>query len=362
MLLKPLTDALALVSDRIRNFEHEFTNNEQQTRLSLVDPVLKALDWDPQDPTTVRVEYPVRQRNRNNIRADYALLSSSQEPVAFVEAKKLRSDLGDAHLQLFEYAVSESVPYSVATNGADWAIYKRVHQETGLLFQRLLRISILDRSPKVTAIMLLPLWKELLTSHSSIDYIAPALSTLETFPPKNTLQTKERLSDTPLGQDQALHQQPSRTVYLHDEPTPVDLGTTTHHIGLSDCETFTLNNPPIVLGRKPSELILPDGTKIPIKHWTSLLKEVVMWLFDNDQLNVELPWKGDRNFDRNVLQETPFRNRNGAIYKQQVKIEDDLYLLTNYNARNACNAASKLLADCGIDNSQAQVTMASQNK
>ena len=47
MLLEPLTDALALVRDRITNFEREFTNNEQQTRLSLVDPVLTALGWDP---------------------------------------------------------------------------------------------------------------------------------------------------------------------------------------------------------------------------------------------------------------------------------------------------------------------------
>ena len=87
-----------------------------------------------------------------------------------------------------------------------------------------------------------------------------------------------------------------------------------------------------------------------------------MWLFDNGQLNVKLPWKGDRSFDRNVLQETPFRNRHGVIYRQQVKIMDDLYLLTNYNARNVCNATSKLLVDCGIDNSQAQVVMVSQKK
>lgn len=31
MLLKPLTDALGLVQERIKNFEREFTNNESQT-------------------------------------------------------------------------------------------------------------------------------------------------------------------------------------------------------------------------------------------------------------------------------------------------------------------------------------------
>ncbi len=86
MLLAPLTETMGLVRDRIQEFEREFSNNELQTRLSLVDPVLKALGWDPQNPSVVRVEFPVRQRNRNT-KADYALLDSMQAPIAFVEAK-----------------------------------------------------------------------------------------------------------------------------------------------------------------------------------------------------------------------------------------------------------------------------------
>ena len=73
MLLEPLTVILALVHHRIKSFKREFTSNELQARLSLVDPVLKVLGWDPQNPTIVRVEHSGRQRNRSNIRADYAL-------------------------------------------------------------------------------------------------------------------------------------------------------------------------------------------------------------------------------------------------------------------------------------------------
>ncbi|MXZ26105.1 MAG: hypothetical protein F4Y80_14870, partial [Caldilineaceae bacterium SB0665_bin_21] len=81
--------------------------------MSLVDPVLTVLGWDPQDPSSVRVEYPVRQRNRNT-RADYALLASNQKPIAFVEAKSYGTDLGLAQDQLFEYGTGESVPYAIA--------------------------------------------------------------------------------------------------------------------------------------------------------------------------------------------------------------------------------------------------------
>ena len=183
MLLKPLIDALVLVRDRIKNFEREFTSNEAQTRLSLVDPVLTALGWDPQDPSVVRVEFPVRQRSRNN-KADYALLDSQQKPIAFVEAKSLGTDLGLAQDQLFEYGSGEAVPYAIATNGAHWAVYKRERQGTDLLFKQLLAISIADQPSTLVAIKLLSMWRELLTSQSSIDQIAPALSTLKTHQPK----------------------------------------------------------------------------------------------------------------------------------------------------------------------------------
>ena len=158
MLFEPLTEALKLVQNRIKKFEREFTNNEQQTRLSLVDPVLRALRWDPQDPTVVKVEYPVRQRNRNNTKADYALLDSGTTPVAFVEAKKLGTELGSAQDQLFEYTAGQSVPYAIATNGANWVVYKREQQDTGVSIQQLLEVSIPDLSPTMAAIKLLPLW------------------------------------------------------------------------------------------------------------------------------------------------------------------------------------------------------------
>lgn len=182
MLLEPLTDTLARVHQRIKSFESEFTNNESQTRLSLVDPVLKVLGWDPQDPSLVKVEYPVRQRNRRHTKVDYALLDSNDEPIAFVEAKRLGTDLGRAHHQLFEYGAGESVPYAIATNGANWAVYKQEQTGTDFSSKQLLAVSITNQPSTLAAIKLLSLWRELLTSQSSIDLIAPALDTLKAHP------------------------------------------------------------------------------------------------------------------------------------------------------------------------------------
>ena len=317
MLLEPLTDALALVRDRINNFEQEFTTNEQQTRLSLVDPVLKALEWDPEDPTTVKVEYAVRQRNRNNIRVDYALLASRFEPVAFVEAKKLGTDLGPAHHQLFEYAVGESVPYVIATNGAIWAIYKRERQGANLLFKHLLEVSITNQPLPLAAIKLLSLWKGLLTSQSSIDQIAPALNELK----------------------------------AESKPVPVVPPSV-------EDESFDLNNPPMVSHRKPTSLLLPDGTRKQISNWSSVLIETAKWLLANNKLTVNMPWKANPNSTRNILQQSEICNRHGMRIKQQVQIDSNIYLLINFDSKSICNVTAKLLDDCRIQNSKVKVTLA----
>lgn len=350
MLLKPLTDALGLVQERIKSFEREFANNESQTRLSLVDPVLKALGWNPQDPTIVRVEYPVRQRNRSaQAKVDYALLDSQREPVAFVEAKKLGTGLGLAHHQLFEYAVGKSVPYAIATNGADWSIFKQEQTGTDFHSKQLLAVSILEHSPTVTAIKLLSLWRGLLTSQSSIDRIAPALDTLETHPIKsNTARSFDARATTGHG---------------HGQPVPVlahamsEASTLTRLDRNSDA-TFTLSNPPDITGRSPDILVLPDGTPVHINTWSSLLKEIVRWLLATNQLNVAIPWHENPNSNRNVLQASTIYNRKGARIKQQVEITPGLFLLTNHNAQGNCQIAAKLLDDCGIQSSQAKVTLA----
>ena len=312
MLLEPLTDALALVHDRIRSFEPEFTSNEQQTRLSLVDPILKALGWDPQDPSFVRVEHPVRQRNRRPTRADYTLLDSNDESIAFVEAKKLGTDLGPAHHQLFEYGTGESVPYAIATNGTNWAVYKQEQTGTDFSSKQLLAVSITDQPSTLVAIKLLSLWHGLLTSQSSIDQIAPALDTLETqqlVPKTASVLTPRTATEEDRRQPLPKPVSPERVV----QETTGDRSIT----------TFTLRNPSDVTRGKPARLTLPRGTSRQIGSWKSLLIEVVTWLYDSNQLNVKIPWPPNRT--RKLLQYTKILQKNGVGYKQQSQNKPGLY-------------------------------------
>src|SRR6266852_713750 len=62
---------------------------EQNTKAALIEPVLRVLGWDIEDPDEVHREY--KQRSMDNP-VDYALVLDGK-PVLFVEAKGLRENL-----------------------------------------------------------------------------------------------------------------------------------------------------------------------------------------------------------------------------------------------------------------------------
>ena len=59
-------------------------SNEAITRYSLIDPVLRGMGWDTEDPSVVVPEY-----SSGEGRADYALFYNADKPAIIVEAKKL---------------------------------------------------------------------------------------------------------------------------------------------------------------------------------------------------------------------------------------------------------------------------------
>ena len=66
-----LSKTLELVRSRIARYRGDTTFNEEKTKASIIEPLLKALGWDTNDPDEVDREY--RPKSRDNP-VDYALL------------------------------------------------------------------------------------------------------------------------------------------------------------------------------------------------------------------------------------------------------------------------------------------------
>lgn len=142
MNAKKLQDLIETLKTRILNHGSKLAESEALTRYALVDPLLRELGWDTEDPAQVIPEYkPKDSRAR---KADYVLLGDDRDgrgffletkPVLLIEAKKLfqedgkhdvEKELLDAASQAEHYSSRDGVlRYFAATDGRRWYVYDR---------------------------------------------------------------------------------------------------------------------------------------------------------------------------------------------------------------------------------------------
>ena len=96
-------------------------NSEAQTKKSVIEPVLRGLGWNDNDPHEVVLEYSPPHSASG--RVDYALLGPEGKPLVFVEAKKLEKADERGEEQLFQYAYGQGVPLLILTDGKTWNFY-----------------------------------------------------------------------------------------------------------------------------------------------------------------------------------------------------------------------------------------------
>lgn len=117
-----VANAIEVLRKRIQQIrERKEILGEEDTKATLIDPVLAALGWDLQDIDEVRREY--RRKPQDNP-VDYALFLNRTECL-FIEAKSLEKDLSDHKwvAQNLSYATAAGVQWCVLTNGDEYRIY-----------------------------------------------------------------------------------------------------------------------------------------------------------------------------------------------------------------------------------------------
>ena len=97
------------------------SQSEALTRYALIDPLLRELGWDTEDPSMVVPEYRVP----NNQIADYVLFHGDR-PAMVVESKKLDESLqgGRALDQGILYCAHTGAGYFLLTDGNRWELYE----------------------------------------------------------------------------------------------------------------------------------------------------------------------------------------------------------------------------------------------
>ena len=236
-----LLQTIEKLKARIREHGAYIAPYESRTRVALIDPLLTALGWDVSDPSFVQIE----PRTVNGW-ADYALLGSNSKPVAYVEAKKLRS-AEDATGQTVSYAVQEniqsnaSVGYCASTDGDYWVLYNVFTQ------REVMRAAISNPDSAKTALQLIAIWRRSMADGS----VEQAAETV----------LADAVEATAGPDPESIEIPPPPP-----PPPPPEVWTPLTEVGAPKGATA------------PQEMKLPDGTIKPLRNWRSVLLETALYL------------------------------------------------------------------------------------
>ena len=169
MLLDDLIATLQKLQGYIHAHTEELNRREAATRISLINPFLRALGWDTSDIDQVRVEYPLNQRF-----ADYVLMNADGKPVILIEAKKLNKSLTDAFDQASRYCVYGRIPYFAVTDGQRWNLWRTRQQNVGQ-DALLMELDLLE-DPSLMCIKALALWQPNVSAHRVLSIAVPKVA------------------------------------------------------------------------------------------------------------------------------------------------------------------------------------------
>lgn len=119
-----LEESLEAFATRARRIAPE-CDNEEQTKVSLINPYLEILGYDVRDPLVCRLEYRA-DIGQGREKVGYAIMRDDR-PSILIEAKPATVDLSaalEAPAQLQRYFIAESAEFAVLTNGVVWQWYR----------------------------------------------------------------------------------------------------------------------------------------------------------------------------------------------------------------------------------------------
>ncbi len=309
--MQALLDTLQKVVNRIQNHTALLQVNEMLTRYTLIDPVLRALGWDTEDPTAV-----VPELSTQTGRPDYALLYNNQ-PIIMVEAKALYGNLQQAMQAGFQYCWQNGVPYYLITDGNTWELYDMQVMGGKNIFS----LTLTGKTTPLAdaARMLLAIW------HPAMPVVAPAPPlVIPSSPSSTTIPIPATASGTsvPTSVSPASTQNSQRSL---TPPSQIDLGRLQSVIkyGMSP----------------PKQVQFPNGHKQTVSGWSGLLTEVAIWVFPSLQQFGKLPFG-------NLIVNNPNSQR------RPKPVGNGWYMEASWSAPDSVKHANSLAQAAGVAPSQ----------
>ena len=318
LLEKNLLTLVEKLRERIDVHGDTLRQSEMQTRYALIDPLLRELGWDTENPALVRPEFKVAGK------ADYALLGDG-EPIMMVEAKKLDEPLQDKALdQAIKYCMRKGTRYCSVTDGRRWEIYEPHRGTIPITEKRVVQFDLKDQSAAEACLKALALWEIRVSGRIGIGQTPVVVPT-----PNRPAQPE---SPTP-----------------NTQPTPP---SPDEH----EWQTIAGLNPQRgSRPRPPVEIRFPDNSVVPLTTWRSLSVAIARWLVDGNHLKTShCPIATKPNGRTHYAVSTKPVHASGKPFAKSVQV-GPLYFETHYTGRTTAAVFRTIIKRAGQEPAQFKV-------
>ncbi len=316
MILESLLTLVETLRKHVDDHGDALRQSEALTRYVLIDPLLRELGWNTEDPDMVRPEFRVKNASDLFEFVDYALHNNGK-PVMMLEAKKLDTNLRDAVGQGIQYCIEEGTKYFSVTDGRRWEIYE-TYKPVPRDDKKIISFDLKDPVAEV-CLKALALWRpSVISGHVQVGQ-TPIVGLTDEPPSTATAQP--------------IH---GTTI---QEPSSVIDG--------QGWQPLSELNPQ---GRsKPTEISFPDRSTVRITAWKHIMVKSVHWLIDNNILNTSntpIPTPGGQSclVSTTGKELTSRSEKKGAFYFQ-----------VHNNAKNIVLQVRQIIQHVGQDPAQFKV-------
>lgn len=323
---------------KIEKYRTLYEQNETTVCHQLINPILKALGWNTENPDEVQPNVSTEEG-----RPDYTLIKN-QNPILFIEAKKLLVNVNDAEVlnQLGKYAFGEGVSFSVATNGVKWILVRSFEEG----------IKAKDRK----------IWEIDLEEKTNLEKNIRKLTTLSKENIENLdelIKKSQSIEDT---WKSLVDEQKSLTTALTEVLENKLTEITDFKFDREDIEKFVEDKIQVFKFEQTHEddvmdieesnsydnSHFPTGMKIQkdyfsIRNANEILINTAEWLIKKGKLKTEIP-SGHR---RNLISKIG-KHRHGDPFIAGKKLSNGWYIETNYSTPGCIKYSRRLLEEGGF--------------
>lgn len=323
------TDALA------QQYKELLQQNAQATQAVLVEPVLRALGWNCNDPRYVR-----RNLVFQDLELDYALYDGEGTICSLIKVIALDEDLysEQLHEPLQVLAEYQDIDYVILVNGSAWQ-FLRPSEEGFLEFFSEIDCQAIKAEQSaqrlITLLDICHFWRfqqpdYLIRLYQLVDQLQNELNLVRQTNLELSQKEAKTLPPTELAIEPSASEQEAKQQALgRRRKHTIEDDQAEQTIDTANLKFIPLEKLGHILGEKPQALRLPTGELIPIRSWKELLVACCALTLEHNQ-NLAIPLADSGGRRTQLIDTVP--PKQGRSFEQLEYRGRTVYIYTNYDS------------------------------